>query len=309
MHLNMRVQPTSLIPFAPWPFTYLLPSSATSQQPVAIDGVTPSPKPPTTKPLASAAKPPIPIPAIPPTKNPRGELIFSSRVDRAFRDGYERYRGSFERRRAERYHDARAGRKGIVGWWWWLLGYRKGALAQANVAAAAAAPGAGRHARNASRDSTPPASKHTSRTPSPSGLVAGGAAMSSATSSQRGMGGATRRRPQHSHSPSTSSTITAAGQTPTIPEGDDLRSEGGPPLSVGEVVSGAEARLQLEAADADIGSENGVMMVIGRGIERNGTMTKAAGTMIATNGTGGGMVGRERAESFSFLLPEEEGEE
>ncbi|KAG6892617.1 hypothetical protein C0992_013210, partial [Termitomyces sp. T32_za158] len=43
----------------------------------------------------------IPIPAIPPATNPRGELIFSSRVDRAFREGYERHRAAFERRREE----------------------------------------------------------------------------------------------------------------------------------------------------------------------------------------------------------------
>lgn len=36
---------------------------------------------------------------IPPTSNPRGELIFSSRVDPSFREGYERYRAAFERKR------------------------------------------------------------------------------------------------------------------------------------------------------------------------------------------------------------------
>ncbi|WWC72422.1 uncharacterized protein I206_106384 [Kwoniella pini CBS 10737] len=39
---------------------------------------------------------------IPPSTNPRGELIFSSRVDRTFREGYERYRSAFERRREEK---------------------------------------------------------------------------------------------------------------------------------------------------------------------------------------------------------------
>ncbi|KAJ7224786.1 hypothetical protein C8J57DRAFT_1535760 [Mycena rebaudengoi] len=38
-------------------------------------------------------------PPIPPAANPRGELRLSSRVDRAFRDGYERY-ANFERKRA-----------------------------------------------------------------------------------------------------------------------------------------------------------------------------------------------------------------
>jgi len=39
---------------------------------------------------------------IPPSSNPRGELIFSSRVDKTFREGYERYRAAFERRREEK---------------------------------------------------------------------------------------------------------------------------------------------------------------------------------------------------------------
>lgn len=39
---------------------------------------------------------------IPPSSNPRGELIFSSRVDKSFREGYERYRAAFERRREEK---------------------------------------------------------------------------------------------------------------------------------------------------------------------------------------------------------------
>src|ERR1700761_6713083 len=39
---------------------------------------------------------------IPPSTNPRGELIFSSRVDRTFRESYERYRAAFEKKREER---------------------------------------------------------------------------------------------------------------------------------------------------------------------------------------------------------------
>ena len=37
-----------------------------------------------------------------PTQNERGELIFSSRVDHEFREGYERYRNAFERKRREK---------------------------------------------------------------------------------------------------------------------------------------------------------------------------------------------------------------
>lgn len=42
------------------------------------------------------------LPPIPPSANPRGELIFSSKVAPDFRDGYEKYRAAFERRREER---------------------------------------------------------------------------------------------------------------------------------------------------------------------------------------------------------------
>lgn len=44
----------------------------------------------------------IQIPPIPPSTNPRGEIIFSNRVSPAFREGYERYRNAFERRRREK---------------------------------------------------------------------------------------------------------------------------------------------------------------------------------------------------------------
>ncbi|KIM85836.1 hypothetical protein PILCRDRAFT_347308 [Piloderma croceum F 1598] len=57
------------------------------------------------------------IPPIPPTTNPRGELIFSSRVDRSFRESYERYRATFERRREERQRLAR----GMTWWGWFVL--------------------------------------------------------------------------------------------------------------------------------------------------------------------------------------------
>ncbi|EIN13818.1 hypothetical protein PUNSTDRAFT_56786 [Punctularia strigosozonata HHB-11173 SS5] len=58
----------------------------------------PSPSPLSARSPSSAR----PITSIPPSTNPRGELIFSSRVAPAFREGYERYRSAFERKRAER---------------------------------------------------------------------------------------------------------------------------------------------------------------------------------------------------------------
>ncbi|KAJ8490066.1 hypothetical protein ONZ51_g2554 [Trametes cubensis] len=56
----------------------------------------------------------VPIPPIPPASNPRGELIFSSRVDRSFREAYDRYRAQFERRRQERERTAYA--QTWIGW-------------------------------------------------------------------------------------------------------------------------------------------------------------------------------------------------
>jgi len=78
MHLNMRTPP---------PASFLF-SRPTSPTPAPVP-----PRSPTNR---------RPIPPMPPTSNPRGELIFSSRVDRGFRDAYERYRAAFERRREER---------------------------------------------------------------------------------------------------------------------------------------------------------------------------------------------------------------
>lgn len=59
----------------------------------------------------------VPIPPIPPSSNPRGELIFSSRVDRNFRESYERYRAAFERKREE--HQLTEAAKTWRGWRAW----------------------------------------------------------------------------------------------------------------------------------------------------------------------------------------------
>lgn len=52
---------------------------------------------------------------IPPSQNTRGELIFSNKVDPEFREGYEKYRAAFERRRAEKIAAKRA-----LSWKRWL---------------------------------------------------------------------------------------------------------------------------------------------------------------------------------------------
>ena len=70
----------------------------------------------TSSPHHSQGAPPSPsgapkrsaIPPIPPSQNPRGELIFSTKVSPEFREGYERYRAAFERRRAEKMAAKRA---------------------------------------------------------------------------------------------------------------------------------------------------------------------------------------------------------
>ncbi len=64
----------------------------------------PRPKPPQpqSQPLGGKRNASVPIPPIPPASNPRGELIFSSRVDKNFRESYERHRNTFERKREER---------------------------------------------------------------------------------------------------------------------------------------------------------------------------------------------------------------
>ena len=73
----------------------------------------PRPPSPTLRPKRGAS---VTIPPIPPTSNPRGELIFSSRVDRNFRESYERYRSIFERKREERESLAAA-----QTWWGWYV--------------------------------------------------------------------------------------------------------------------------------------------------------------------------------------------
>ena len=106
MYLNLRQPPLrSRIPF---PF---LRSSRDAPPP---PNTPPSPlrsptslRPPSpTRPLSKRSPSAVPIPPIPPSSNPRGELIFSSRVDRAFRDSYERYRTAFEKRREEKEREA-----------------------------------------------------------------------------------------------------------------------------------------------------------------------------------------------------------
>ncbi|KAH9829058.1 uncharacterized protein C8Q71DRAFT_792018 [Rhodofomes roseus] len=100
MYLNVRQPPLrSKLPAFLNPFTLLFPRSTSSSVAPAAPPRHRSPSPPSSRTKRSSS---VPIPPIPPASNPRGELIFSSRVDRGFRESYERYRAVFERRREER---------------------------------------------------------------------------------------------------------------------------------------------------------------------------------------------------------------
>lgn len=148
MHLNMRTVSSPWKRLVPFPFSLIFPAS--------------SPTPQRTR-TSTTTGAPIPLPSIPPTKNPRGELIFSSRVDRPFKDGYERYRALFEKRRAERYHQLRASQTGLRGLWWRLLGYKRKKVDATTTGSDAAG---GRTSQRSSR--TP--------SPSPSAVLAGATA-------------------------------------------------------------------------------------------------------------------------------------
>lgn len=99
MYLNLRQPPLrSRIPFA----FFRNASSSHNSPPSPLRSPTSSRPPSPARPLSKRSPSAIPITPIPPSSNPRGELMFSSRVDRSFRDSYDRYRSAFERRREEK---------------------------------------------------------------------------------------------------------------------------------------------------------------------------------------------------------------
>jgi len=114
MYLNVRKPPLrSKFYWNPLSFFFprpQAPSLASSPSPP------PSPSPPGTR--SRSASTSRPMQAIPPAKSPRGELIFSSRVDKNFRESYERHRAAFERRREEKeYLDWKKTWCGILMFW------------------------------------------------------------------------------------------------------------------------------------------------------------------------------------------------
>ncbi|KIL59447.1 hypothetical protein M378DRAFT_14786 [Amanita muscaria Koide BX008] len=123
MYLNVRKPPLrSKFKFLDKPLSFLFPRQEheRSQSKAGIPATSPrSMSPPASIARSSSPSAARPIPAIPPATNPRGELIFSSRVDRNFREGYERYRSAFEKMREER--EQRLKRQNWTGWmtqWW-----------------------------------------------------------------------------------------------------------------------------------------------------------------------------------------------
>jgi hypothetical protein len=129
MYLNVRKPPLrSRIPSFLNPFSLLF---LPRPRPPSIL-ISPSPSPPRSPQLQSSthdphssvaraqpapSKPtPLPLSPIPPSTLPHGELIFSSRIPTSFRESYERYRATFERRREERERAAWCNT-----WWGWCL--------------------------------------------------------------------------------------------------------------------------------------------------------------------------------------------
>ncbi|KAG6826680.1 hypothetical protein H0H92_014876 [Tricholoma furcatifolium] len=137
MYLNVRKPPLrSKFGFNPLAFFF----------PRPVDP--PSPSRPRT--ARSPSPPPgasVPIREIPPASNPRGELIFSSRVDKAFRDGYERHRAAFERRREEKEKECRRQKS-----WWRFVTWRWGRAVAPAVSATSSVASAGSTVRR----TTPP---------------------------------------------------------------------------------------------------------------------------------------------------------
>ncbi|GJE93645.1 hypothetical protein PsYK624_098050 [Phanerochaete sordida] len=199
MYLNVRQPPLrSKLPFARF-FALLFPRTPSSPPPASPAAPaaeprtgsarrrSPSPAPAAAQKRASS----VPLAPIPPAQHPRGELIFSSRVDRHFRDAYERYRAAFERRRGERERAAHE-----ATWAGWLaarvLRVRPPAPAPAAGSGAATPVGVVRAGSavsvrgRASPAGTPSSSRRSSPVPrrSPRSSLAGQSSLSTAVSSE-----------------------------------------------------------------------------------------------------------------------------
>jgi hypothetical protein len=115
MYLNVRHRPLrSRLLFKPFSFLFHRGSAEEGRHEHGASTVPRTPSPDRRTPKRGTS---VPIPPIPPAKNPRGELIFSSRVDKSFIESYERYRTGFERIKEE--SEQRALAQTWYGWRVW----------------------------------------------------------------------------------------------------------------------------------------------------------------------------------------------
>src|SRR6266576_2442350 len=164
MYLNVRKPPLrSKFKFIDKPLSLLFPRPEHEHPRSKSGSQATSPRSPSPPPTIRSRSPSAtrPIPTIQPATNPRGELIFSSRVDRAFREGYERYRTVFEKRREEKERILR--RQKLIGWltrWWWdtALGPSPSMSGTATPIRTLSSSSTSRGRLPSSRSSTPPAS-------------------------------------------------------------------------------------------------------------------------------------------------------
>ncbi|WFD48762.1 hypothetical protein GLX27_003433 [Malassezia furfur] len=113
MYLNMRTvsrPPRWLAPLLFWRKTAAPPSATPSHIPNENDTASLGPR--------RLFQRRTPIQPVPPTHNERGEILFSSRVHASFRDGYERYRNAFERKRKEKLEAQRRSRPSWFTYLW-----------------------------------------------------------------------------------------------------------------------------------------------------------------------------------------------
>jgi hypothetical protein len=89
MHLNTRTSSGA--------FSWFMPERPAKRGSATSPVRSPREKSPSPRPTSPASRKPGQV--MPPATNPRGELIFSNRVDAEFREGYEQYRAEWEQKR------------------------------------------------------------------------------------------------------------------------------------------------------------------------------------------------------------------
>ncbi|WVQ79474.1 hypothetical protein IAT38_001573 [Cryptococcus sp. DSM 104549] len=210
MHLNMRRPRASILAYIPFLPSSLRHSTSTAANPSATPSNSAKPSPfglskPSTAPSGPKGRrvsaTPNVMATIPPSSNPRGELIFSSRVDRAFREGYERYRAAFERRREEKAREEARRYAAATGWFWSKQRGRKGSPSPSLSVGGSASGSLGGDASSVRgvMGPTPPVSRR--ETPPPSLGAASGVGVG------LGVGGDTQSRKRRSASPSSLSKL------------------------------------------------------------------------------------------------------